>query len=165
MSFTNLHSELLFNIKHHEKEIRGSLKKSPNITYKQINQLAEFTGSRHNVTLNLHFPDRTKIYDVEKYGTESLGLVVDKFRKKFPIPREIIKQKAIEFLGNVTPQDAYMYEGKEGLKVLMDKGRIEILPGSVHLWCTIDENLKQFCDWLMKEVLLSEVNDSDSDRR
>ena len=162
MSFTNLHSELLFNIKYHDKEIRESLKKSPNVTYKLTNQLAEFTGSRHNVILNLHFPDRKKIYDVENYGTENLGLVVDKFRKRFPIPREIIKQKAIEFLGNVTPQDAYMYEGKEGLKILMDKGRIEILPGSVHLWCTIDENLKKFCDWLMNEVLLVNVKDSDS---
>jgi hypothetical protein len=114
------------------------------------------------VILNLHFPDRKKIYDVENYGTENLGLVVDKFRKRFPIPREIIKQKAIEFLGNVTPQDAYMYEGKEGLKILMDKGRIEILPGSVHLWCTIDENLKKFCDWLMNEVLLVNAKDSDS---
>ncbi len=162
MSFTNLHSDLLFNIKYHDKEIRESLKKSPNIAYKLTNQLAEFTGSRHNVILNLHFPDRKKIYDVENYGTENLGLVVDKFRKRFPIPREIIKQKAIEFLGNVTPQDAYMYEGKEGLKILMDKGRIEILPGSVHLWCTIDENLKKFCDWLMSEVLLVKVKDSDS---
>ena len=37
-----------------------------------------------------------------------------------------------------------MYEGKEGLKIIMDYGRIEILPGSVHLWCNIDENVKRF---------------------
>ena len=43
----------------------------------------------------------------------------------------------------------------------MDKGSIEILPGSVHLWCTIDENLKKFCDWLMNEVLLVNAKDSD----
>jgi hypothetical protein len=105
--------------------------------------------------LTLHFPDAKKIYDVENYGKENLGLVVDKFRKKFPIPRDIIKQKAMELLGNVTPQDAYMYEGKEGLKILSPQGRIEILPGSIHLWCRIDENLKKFCDWLMREVLLT----------
>ena len=155
MSFTNLHSELLFNIKYHDKEIRESLKKSPNIAYKLTNQLAEFTGSRYNVILNLHFPDRNKIYDVDNYGTENLGLVVDKFRKRFPIPREVIKQKAIEFLGDVTPQDAYMYEGKAPVNVLVDQGRIEILPGSIHLWCRIDENLEKFCDWLMQEVFLT----------
>ena len=43
--------------------------------------------------------------------------------------------------------------GKEGLKILMDKGRIEILPGSVHLLCPLGK-FKEFCDWLMNEVLL-----------
>jgi hypothetical protein len=52
-----------------------------------------------------------------------------------------------------------MYEGKEGLKILTPQGRIEILPGSIHLWCRIDENVKKFCDWLMQEVLL--INDKD----
>lgn len=160
MSFSDLHSELLFNLKYHNKEIQESLKKNPNITYQLVNQLVEFTGSRFNVTLNLHFPDPKKIYDVENYGTENLGLVVDKFRKRFPIPRQLIKQKAIEFLGDVTPQDAYMYEGKEGLKIFIGEGRIEILPGSMHLWCRIDENLIKFCDWLMQEVFLNNRKNS-----
>lgn len=154
MSFSNIHSDLLYNIKYHNSEIQQALKKSPNTAYQYVNQLSEFTGSRYNVTLNLHFPDPKKIYDVENYGKENLGLVVDKFRKKFPIPRDIIKQKAMELLGNVTPQDAYMYEGKEGLKILSPEGRIEILPGSIHLWCRIDDNLIKFCDWLMRRVLL-----------
>jgi hypothetical protein len=160
MSFSDLHSELLFNLKYHNKEIQESLKKNPNIAYQLVNQLVEFTGSRFNVTLNLHFPDPKKIYDVENYGTENLGLVVDKFRKSFPIPRQLIKQKAIELLGDVTPQDAYMYEGKEGLKILIGEGRIEILPGSMHLWCRIDENLKKFCDWLMQEVFINNRKNS-----
>jgi hypothetical protein len=161
MSFSNLHSDLLYNIKYHNNEIQQALKKSPNSAYQYVNQLSEFTGSRYNVTLNLHFPDPKKIYDVENYGKENLGLVVDKFRKKFPIPREIIKQKAVELLGNVTPQDAYMYEGKEGLKILSPQGRLEILPGSIHLWCRIDEDLIKFCDWLMQTVLL--INDKSSE--
>jgi hypothetical protein len=160
MSFSNLHSDLLYNIKYHNNEIQQALKKSPNSAYQYVNQLSEFTGSSYNVTLNLHFPDPKKIYDVENYGKENLGLVVDKFRKKFPIPRDIIKQKAIELLGNVTPQDAYMYEGKEGLKILSPHGRIEILPGSIHLWCKIDDNLIEFCDWLMQQVLLIDGKDS-----
>ncbi len=160
MSFSDLYSELLFNIKYHNKEIQEALKKNPNSAYQLVNQLLEFTGARFQVTLNLHFPDSKKIYDVENYGTENLGLVVDKFRKRFPIPREIIKQKAKDYLGSVTAQDAYMYEGKEGLKILFDEGRIEILPGSIHLWCKIDGNLKKFCDWLMQEVFLNTGNNS-----
>ena len=161
MSFSNLHSDLLYNIKYHNNEIQQALKKSPNSAYQYVNQISEFTGSRYNVTLNLHFPDPKKIYDVDNYGKENLGLVVDKFRKRFPIPREIIKQKAVELLGNVTPQDAYMYEGKEGLKILSSQGRLEILPGSIHLWCRIDEDLIKFCDWLMETVLL--INDKSSE--
>ena len=155
MSFSDLYSDLLFNIKFHEKQIKESLKKNPNLAYQLLNQLSEFTGSRYHVILNLHFPDSKKIYDVENYGTENLSMVVDKFRKTFPIPRDIIKQKAVEFLGDVNPQDAYMYEGKEGLKILTSEGRIELLPGSIHLWCKVDENKKKFCDWLMREVFLN----------
>lgn len=155
MSFSNLYSDLLFNIKFHDKQIKESLKKNPNLAYQLLNQLSEFTGSRYHVNLNLHFPDSKKIYDVEDYGTENLSMVIDKFRKTFPIPRDSIKQKAVEFLGDVNPQDAYMYEGKEGLKILTPEGRIELLPGSIHLWCKVDENLKQFCDWIMQEVFLN----------
>ena len=155
MSFSNLYSDLLFNIKFHEKQIKESLKKNPNLAYQLLNQLSEFTGSRYHVILNLHFPDSKKIYDVENYGTENLSMVIDKFRKTFPIPRDIIKQKSVEFLGDVNPQDAYMYEGKEGLKILTSQGRIELLPGSIHLWCKVDENKKKFCDWLMQEVFLN----------
>jgi len=155
MSFSNLYSDLLFNIKFHNEQIKKSLKKNPNLAYQLVNQLSEFTGSRYHVILNLHFPDSKKIYDVENYGTENLSMVVDKFRKTFPIRRDIIKQKAVEFLGDVNPQDAYMYEGKEGLKILTSEGRIELLPGSIHLWCKVDENKKKFCDWLMQEVFLN----------
>ena len=150
-----MYSDLLFNIKFHEKQIKESLKKNPNLAYQLLNQLSEFTGSRYHVILNLHFPDSKKIYDVENYGTENLSMVIDKFRKTFPIPRDIIKQKSVEFLGDVNPQDAYMYEGKEGLKILTSLGRIELLPGSIHLWCKVDENKKKFCDWLMQEVFLN----------
>ena len=160
MSFSHLHSDLLYNLKYHNNDIQQALKKSPNSVYQYVNQLSEFTGSRYNVNLNLHFPDPKKIYDVENYGMENLGLVVDKFRKRFPIPRDTIKQKAVELLGEVTPQDAYMYEGKEGLKILFPQGRIEILPGSIHLWCRIDENLAKFCDWFMQNVLLTNQSDS-----
>lgn len=57
MSFSKLHSDLLYNLKYHNNEIEQALKKSPNHAYQFANQLAEFTGSRYNVTLNLHFPD------------------------------------------------------------------------------------------------------------
>jgi hypothetical protein len=71
------------------------------------------------------------------------------------VRREIVKQKAVELLGNdARPQDAYMYEGKEGVKVIMVSSgeRIEVLPGSVHFWCRVDEKVRSYGDWLMQNV-------------
>jgi hypothetical protein len=70
------------------------------------------------------------------------------------VPRETVKQKAVEMLG-AKAQDAYMYEGKEGVKVVMPDGRLEILPGSIHVWCRADESVKQYADWLMQNVYFS----------
>jgi hypothetical protein len=106
----------------------------------------------------LHFPNSSKILDAGSYGTENIGIVLDKFKKTFPIEREIIKNAAKELLGKVTVQDAYMYEGKEGLKIIMNDGRIEILPGSVHLWCKVNEDISKFMDWLMDTIYRKELS-------
>lgn len=152
-SFSTLIEDLRFNIESNRDALGAALKRSPNHAYTKANEVALFVGSRYNVDLQLHFPVAGKISDVDSYGTENIGIVVDKFRKTFPVPRETVKQKAIEFIGsNAQPHDAYMYEGKEGVKVIMPEGRIEVLPGSVHFWCRIDERVKAYADWLGKNV-------------
>lgn len=127
-------------------------KKNPHAAYQKVNELALFVGSRHGVNLQLHFPVPAKISDVDSYGTENIGIVIDKWRRTFPIPREHVKKKAEEMLQDAKAQDAYMYEGKEGIKVMMSDGRLEILPGSIHLWCRADENVRKYVDWLMENV-------------
>jgi hypothetical protein len=154
-TFSTLMDDLCFNIEHNRVALAAALKKSPNAVYQKVNELTLFVGSRHNVNLQLHFPVPGKISDIGSYGTENVGILVDKFRKTFPIPRETVKQKAVEFLGtDAQPQDAYMYEGKEGVKVVMPKGRIEVLPGSVHFWCKIDGRVISYADWLFENVYL-----------
>jgi hypothetical protein len=152
--FSTLIEELRSNIHNNSENLHRILKRSPNIAYQKVNELALFTGSRYNLNLQLHFPDSKKISDIDSYGTENIGIVVDKFRRTFPIPREEIKRMAIEVIGNnVQAHDAYMYEGKEGIKVILEKGRMEILPGSIHLWCKADdEKIKSYVDWLMQNV-------------
>ncbi|HEY7109422.1 MAG TPA: hypothetical protein VH415_08345 [Nitrososphaeraceae archaeon] len=156
--FSNLHSDLLYNLQYHEQELEKDLNKNPNIAYQHINQISNFVGARFNVSLQLHFPNSSKILDAGSYGTENIGIVLDKFKKTFPIEREIIKNAAKELLGKVTVQDAYMYEGKEGLKIIMNDGRIEILPGSVHLWCKVNEDISKFMDWLMDTIYRKELS-------
>ena len=152
--FSDLIKELRSNILANSKNLQRILNRSPNTAYKKVNELASFIGSRYNLSLQLHFPDSKKISDIDSYGTENIGIVIDKFRRTFPIPREEIKQMAIKVLGNnVQAHDAYMYEGKEGVKIIVENGRIEVLPGSIHLWCKVDdEKLKNYVDWLMQNV-------------
>jgi hypothetical protein len=128
------------------------------MVFVKINELAGFVGSRYGLTLELHFPKQNKIYQVQDYGSENLSLVFDKFRKKFPIARDMIKDKAIKvFDSRITVSDAYMYEGKEGVRILFNRNstendRIEILPGSLHLWCKIDFKVEDFSNWLLENV-------------
>jgi hypothetical protein len=154
-TFSNLLDDLHLNIKRNRDTLALALKRrSPNIAYQKVNELAQFVGSHYKVDLQLHFPIPGKISDLDSYGTENISLVVDKFRRVFPIPKEIVKQKAIELIGNdAEPKDAYTYEGKEGAKIkIMSKGSIEVLPGSIHFWCKIDSRIRSYGDWMIENV-------------
>lgn len=151
-TFSALMDDFRSNVAQNREALAAIAKKNPHAAYQKVNELALFVGSRHGVNLQLHFPVPTKVADVDSYGTENVGIVVDKWRKTFPIQRDQVKRKAEEMLPGAKAQDAYMYEGKEGVKVVMEGGRIEVLPGSIHLWCKADEKVRQYADWLMENV-------------
>lgn len=155
--FSSLHKDLMINLKVNEESLKTLLRRSPNLAYAKINELTRFIGSRYHVDLRLQFPEQSKLFNVESYGTENIGLIINKFRKTFPIPRDQVKLHATKVLGNVQVQDAYMYEGKEGVRVIAQNGRMEVLPGSVHLWCKIDEPVKSYVDWLMDMVYFQDL--------
>lgn len=150
--FSTLHDDLIRNLRLNENSLKSILARSPSLAYAKINEIAHFVGSRYFIEVRLQFPQHEKIFEIESYGTENLGLIVNKFRKTFPIPREQVKWQASDVLDTVSVQDAYMYEGKEGVRVTTKNGRLEILPGSVHLWCKIDHKVKSYVDWLMDMV-------------
>lgn len=157
-AFSTIIDDLRFNVESNRDALAAALKKSPSFAYQKVNELALFVGSRYGVNLQLHFPEPRKISDISSYGMENVGIVVDKFRKTFPVPREMVKQKAIELIGSdAKPQDAYMYEGKEGVKVVMPEGRIEVLPGSIHFWCILDEKVRAYADWLAENVYFADA--------
>jgi hypothetical protein len=154
--FSSLISDLLNNINSNIQFFRTTLlKKNPGLAYYKLNELTNFVGSRYKLKVEIHFPNSSKIYNIDGYGKENISIVIDKFRKTFPIQREIIKQKAGEFFKNANIIDAYMYEGKEGIKIIFNDSagsRIEILPGSFHLWVKIDKDVENFCNWLLENV-------------
>jgi hypothetical protein len=158
MIFSDLIRDLRLNFMVNKAVLEELARKNSNLTFARIDEIAHFVGKRYNLDLQLHFPDSRKISDFDSYGRENLGIIVDKFRKNFIISREIVKSKATATIPGARVLDAYMYEGKEGVRVILKNGRIEILPGSVHIWCLIDSYIENYINWLLDEVFMSKKN-------
>jgi len=122
------------------------------MAYTKITELGAAIGEKYNIKLLVNFPERGKINDFDSYGKQDLSIIIDQKKKNFPIERSVIKSKAKEIFGDIEVRDAYMYEGKEGVKVFFDNGRIDILPHSLHVWCKFSEKVTDFCDWLFVNV-------------
>jgi|CXWL01.1.fsa_nt_gi hypothetical protein len=150
--FSELVLELQQQLKTNLPQIRFMLKKNPAMAYTRIVEIGKEVGKNYNIKLIVNFPKEGRIDEFDMYGKRDLSLIIDYERKRFPINREIIKEKAKEILGNIQVQDAYMYENKEGVRVFSDNWKIDILPHSVHIWTEFDEKVTKFCDWLMENA-------------
>ena len=152
MIFSELISDLQTELKKNMPQIRFLLKKNPGMGYTRIVEIGKEVGKKYKIKLIVNFPKEGRIEEFEMYGKRDLSLIVDYERKRFPIDREIIKEKATEMLGDVQTQDAYMYENKEGVRVFTKNWKIDILPHSVHIWTEFDEKVTAFCNWLMENA-------------
>ena len=154
MIFSELTTDLQNELKKELAQIRFLLKKNPAMGYTRIVAIGKDVGKKYNVNIVVNFPERGRINEFEMYGKRDLSLIVDQSVKRFPIDRELIKQKAKEILGDVQTQDAYKYEDKEGVRVFTENWKIDILPHSLHIWTEFDEKVTAFCDWLMENAFL-----------
>ncbi|MGB6463358.1 MAG: hypothetical protein WA799_02155 [Nitrosotalea sp.] len=149
MSFSSITAELRTELGSNMPQIRALLKKNPAMAFTTINETASKVGKKHGIILSLNFPQRGKIEDFESYGTENIGMVFQRNSRNFSIARDLIKSKAAEMLDKPQVQDAYMYEGKEGVRAMLENARLDILPASLHVWGKFDDNISKFCDWLL----------------
>ena len=154
MMFSKIIQDLKSNFNTNRNFFDKYLKRDPNLVYSKINEIAQFVGLRYEIDLKLHFPNPAKIYVFDSYGTENIGIVVDRFKKNFSISRELVKSKAIETIPGASVSDAYMYEGKEGVRISFEKGRLELLPGSIHIWSRIDKDVENYVNWILTNVLV-----------
>ena len=152
MIFSELVSDLQSQLKKDLAQIRFLLKKSPGSGYARIVEIGKEVGKKYDIKLIVNFPKEGRIDEFDMYGKRDLSLIIDQEKKRFPIDRELIKQKAKEILGDVKTQDEYMYEDREGVRVFTNNWKIDILPHSMHIWTEINEKVTEFCDWLMENV-------------
>ena len=152
MLFTEIVTDLQEQLKSNLPQIRFMLKKIPGMAYARIVEIGKEVGKKYNIKLVVNFPKEGRIEEFEMYGKRDLSLIVDYDKKRFPINRELIKEKAKEVLGDIKVEDAYMYDNKEGVRVFTDNWKIDILPHSVHIWTEFDQNVTKFCDWLLENA-------------
>jgi len=152
--FSKITTDLQNQLKKDLAQIRFLVKKNPAMGYNKIVTLGKEVGKKYNINLVVNFPKQGKIEEYEMYGKRDLSLIFDQKVKRFPIDRELIKQKAKEILDNIQTEDAYMYEDKEGVRVLIKNSKIDILPHSLHIWTEFDEKVVKFCDWLLENAYL-----------
>ncbi|MDH3278289.1 MAG: hypothetical protein OEL77_07195 [Nitrosopumilus sp.] len=152
MIFSDIVLDLQQQLKRELAQIRFLLKKNPAIGYSKIVEIGKEVGKKYNIKLIVNFPKEGRIDEYEMYGKRDLSLIVDYEKKRFPIDRNIIKEKAKEILEDIQIEDAYMYDDKEGVRVFTKDWKIDILPHSVHIWTEFDEKVTEFCDWLLENV-------------
>ena len=155
--------DLQRKLKSNLPQIRFLLKKNPGIAYKEIGEIGKQVGKKYDIELLVNFPHEGKIENFEMYGKQDLSLIIDMERRRFPIDRNVIKEKASELLGNVKVEDAYMYEDKEGVRIIFNENiqdKIDILPHSLHVWYEFTEPVTEFCEWLLTNVYLMEKRDN-----
>jgi hypothetical protein len=152
MIFSDIVLDLQQQLKRDLAQIRFLLKKNPAMGYSKIVEIGKKVGKKYNINLVVNFPKAGRIDQYDMYGKRDLSLIIDYEKKRFPIDRNIIKEKAKEILEDIQIEDAYMYEDKEGVRVFTKDWKIDILPHSVHIWTEFDEKVTKFCDWLLENV-------------
>lgn len=152
MSFSVITRDLQGALRSNLPQIRFLLRRNPATAYARITELGRGVGRKYDMNLVVNFPKEGRIEEFDMYGRRDLSLIIDLQRTRFPVDREAIKQKASELFPGARAEDAYMYEGKEGVKVFFAGGRIDILPHSLHVWCELTETVTKYCDWLLADV-------------
>ena len=157
MLFTVITEDLQKELKKNFAQTRFQIKKNPAIAYKEILEIGKRVGKKYNIELLVNFPHVGKIDKFDMYGKQDLSFLIDKEKRRFPIDRSIIKEKAKEILGDVKTEDAYMYEDKEGARIIFNdniQDKIDILPHSLHVWYEFTPQVTEFCNWLLENVYL-----------
>ncbi len=152
MIFSEMVLDLQKQLKRDLAQIRFLLKKNPALGYSRMVEIGKEVGKKYNLNLVVNFPKEGRIEEYEMYGKRDLSLIIDHEKKRFPIDRNKIKEKAREILQDIQIEDAYMYDDKEGVRVFTKDWKIDILPHSIHIWTEFDEKVTEFCDWLLENV-------------
>jgi hypothetical protein len=114
--------------------------------YAIINRIASDVGNKWGVFIQLNFPPGQASFSSSGLGHRNLTMLVFRDRKKFTNVSESEVKHAFDLLKPTAIDNAGF--GYEGFRVKFSDGRIDCLPGGVHLWCEITPQFLEVLDWI-----------------
>ena len=94
----------------------------------------------------LNFPPGHDSPHVLGLGHRDLSMLVYRDREKFSPVSEAEVKRIFEPLNLLAFEPLKL--DQEGFKVRLSNGRIDCLPGGVHIWCEITPEVLRALDWL-----------------
>lgn len=128
------------------EEYSALLPENPLQAFETINRIASQVAARHGVFLQLNFPPGQGSLSWSEIGHRDLSMLVHRDRKEFQNVSENEVKHAFKSLNPVSFDSAGF--GYQGFRVRLRFGRIDCLPGGVHLWCEITPEVMSVLDWL-----------------
>ncbi len=118
--------------------------------FETVNGIASKVGAKWGVFIQLNFPPGRMIPGPEELGHRDISILVYRERKKFEGITEQDLRERLLLLKPVSFDETGF--GYEGLRVRLRSGRIDCLPGGVHVWCELTPDVLEFLDWLFKNA-------------
>ena len=117
----------------------------------KLDQAADQIGHQHGIQIQMNYPNKKALLDLQNLGLMNLSIFVHRTRKRFI---GLSTRQILAKLSSIYPR-AKISEvgfGWEGYHIDEDDGRITVLPGTIHLWRRIREREHRLLDWLFSEV-------------
>jgi len=103
-------------------------------------------GDRWKIVLQLNFPPGQYGPRTEGLGHRDVSMIVYRDRRKFDHKSEAEVKDAFQPL---SPRGfESVKHDQEGFKVALADGRIDCLPGAIHLWCELTPDVLNVLDWV-----------------
>jgi len=138
--------DLWQTLEKHRKEYERFLNEAKLEGFWAINRIAARVGDKWGVFIQVNFPPGRSIRNLEKLGHQDLSILVHRERRSFQGITEEELKEAFRALNPVSYDSTGF--GYEGFRVKLASGRIDILPGGIHIWCEITPEVCKFLDWL-----------------
>ncbi len=87
---------------------------------------------------------------LQEIGHRDLSMLIHRDRKEFQNVSEDEVKQAFKSLNPLSFDSAGF--GYQGFRVRLSSGRIDCLPGGVHLWCEISPEVLNVLDWLFTKA-------------